>query len=75
VHEFDLLKYLIQNKGRVIDRHELLDNVWGKDVVVSPRTVDTHMANLRKKIKDDPKQSRLIISIRGVGYKFRQGET
>ncbi len=70
VHEFDLLKYLIQNRGRVIDRHELLDEVWGKDVVVSPRTVDTHMANLRKKIEDDPKQSRLIISIRGVGYKF-----
>jgi two-component system alkaline phosphatase synthesis response regulator PhoP len=72
-HEFGLLKYLIQNKGRVIDRYELLDEVWGKDVVVSLRTVDTHMANLRKKIEDDPARPRLIISIRGVGYKFISG--
>ena len=72
-HEFGLLKYLIQNKDRVIDRYELLDEVWGKDVVVSHRTVDTHMANLRKKIEDDPNRSRLIISIRGIGYKFSSG--
>ena len=72
-HEFGLLKYLIQNRGRVIDRYELLDEVWGKDVVVSHRTVDTHMANLRKKIEDDPNRSRLIISIRGIGYKFSSG--
>ncbi|KPL16501.1 MAG: chemotaxis protein CheY [Bacteroides sp. SM1_62] len=70
-HEFGLLKYLIQNRGRAIDRYELLEEVWGKDVVVSLRTVDTHMANLRKKIEDDNDSSRLIISIRGVGYKFR----
>ena len=69
-HEFGLLKYLIQNRGRVVNRDELLDEVWGKDVVVSIRTVDTHVANLRKKLEDDPKLSRLIISIRGVGYKF-----
>ena len=72
-HEFGLLKYFIQNRGRVIDRHELLDEVWGKDVVVSLRTVDTHMANLRKKIEGDPNKSRLIVSIRGVGYKFSSG--
>jgi DNA-binding response OmpR family regulator len=72
-HEFGLLKYLILNKGRVIDRYELLEEVWGKDVVVSLRTVDTHMANLRKKIEDDADRSRLIISIRGVGYKFFSG--
>jgi DNA-binding response OmpR family regulator len=69
-HEFGLLKYLIEHRGRVIDRHELLDEVWGTDVVVSPRTVDTHMANLRKKIEDNTDGSRSIISIRGVGYKF-----
>ena len=72
-HEFGLLKYLIQNRGQVIDRNELLDKVWGKDVFVTPHTVDTHMANLRKKIEDDPSQPRLIISIRGVGYKFIAG--
>jgi len=69
-HEFGLLKYLIQNRERVIERDELLEEVWGKDVVVSVRTIDTHMANLRKKLEDDANQSRFIISMRGVGYKF-----
>lgn len=69
-HEFGLLKYLIQNRGQVINRDELLDNVWGKDVFVTPHTVDTHMANLRKKIEDDPSRPGFIISIRSVGYKF-----
>jgi DNA-binding response OmpR family regulator len=69
-HEFELLKYLIRNRGQVINRDELLNEVWGKDVFVTPHTVDTHMANLRKKIEDDPSQPRFIISIRGVGFKF-----
>jgi DNA-binding response OmpR family regulator len=69
-HEFGLLRYLIHNRERVIERDELLAEVWGKDVVVSVRTIDTHMANLRKKLEDDAKQSRFIISMRGVGYKF-----
>lgn len=69
-HEFELLKYLIRNKGQVINRDELLNEVWGKDVFVTPHTVDTHMANLRKKIEDDPSSPRFIKSIRGVGYKF-----
>jgi DNA-binding response OmpR family regulator len=72
-HEFELLKYLILNRGKVIKRDELLDEVWGKDVFVTPHTIDTHMANLRKKIEDDPSRSRWIISIRGVGYKFIAG--
>jgi len=72
-HEFGLLKYLIKNRGRVIDRDELLDEVWGNDVNVGPRTVDTHMANLRKKIEDNPSEPRLIFSVRGVGYKMVSG--
>ena len=72
-HEFGLLKYLIQNRERVIDRDELLDEVWGNDVMVGPRTVDTHMANLRKKIEDNPSNPKLIISVRGVGYKIVSG--
>jgi len=47
-----------------------VDEVWGKDVYVTPHTVDTHMANIRKKIEDDPSKPQFIISIRGVGYKF-----
>jgi len=71
--EFELLKYLIRNRGRVINRDELLDEVWGKDVFVTLRTVDTHIANLRNKIENDPSKPKLIISIRGVGYKFIPG--
>jgi DNA-binding response OmpR family regulator len=70
LHEFEILKYLIRNRGRVINRDELLDEVWGKDVIVSPRTVDTHMANLRKKIEDEADNPQLIISVRGIGYKI-----
>ena len=73
VHEFGLLKYLIQNKGRAINRDELLDEVWGKKVVVTPRVVDTHIANLRKKIEDDPAQPKLIVSVHGFGYRFFDG--
>jgi len=69
-HEFELLKYLVHNRGQVVRRNELLDEVWGKDVFVTPHTIDTHMANLRKKIENDPSNPRFIISIRGIGYKF-----
>jgi len=69
-HEFELLKYLISERGHVVKRNELLDEVWGKDVFVTPHTIDTHMANLRKKIENDPSNPRFIISIRGIGYKF-----
>lgn len=70
MHEFELLKYLINNRDRVIDRDELLDEVWGQEVVVSIRTIDTHMTNLRKKLGDHAKQGKYIISKRGVGYRF-----
>ena len=69
-YEFGLLKYLIENRERVLDREELLENVWGTDVIVAPRTIDTHMANLRKKLEDHPSEPRLILSVRGVGYKI-----
>ena len=72
-YEFALLKYLIRNRGRVVERDEILDEVWGKDIVVSIRTIDTHMANLRKKIEKEHGQSGLIKSIRGVGYIFTAG--
>ena len=69
-HEFGLLRYLVMNRGNVISREELLDEVWGKDVYVTPHTIDTHMANIRKKIEDDTAKPQYIISIRSVGYKF-----
>jgi len=69
--EFQMLKLLIQRKEQVLSRDYFLDKVWGEDnTFVSFRTVDSHIANIRKKIEDDPSNPRHIISIRGVGYKF-----
>jgi two-component system alkaline phosphatase synthesis response regulator PhoP len=71
--EFQMLKIFIQRKGEVISRDDFLDKIWGEDnMVVSFRTVDSHMANIRKKIEDDPSEPKHIISIRGVGYKFTE---
>jgi DNA-binding response OmpR family regulator len=69
--EFHMLKFIIQNKGRVLSRDDFLDRIWGEDnVSVSFRTVDSHIANIRKKIEDDQADPKHILSIRGVGYKF-----
>lgn len=68
--EFALVKLLMQNAGQVIKRDDILNRVWGEEVYVTPRTVDTHVANLRRKIEDDSEQSHWISGIRGVGYKF-----
>jgi len=68
--EFSLLHFLVQNKDQVISRDTILDEVWGKDVYIQPRTVDKHIAELRKKIEDDPSSPKHIIGVRGVGYKF-----
>ena len=69
--QFQILKLLIQKKGEVLSRDELLDEVWGRDNVwISHRTIDSHIVNIRKKIEDDPSHPDRILSIRGVGYKF-----
>ncbi len=69
--EFHMLKLLIQRKGQVLSRDDFLDRIWGEDnVSVSFRTVDSHIANIRKKIEDDPSSPRHIVSVRSVGYKF-----
>jgi DNA-binding response OmpR family regulator len=69
--EFHVLKLLVERKGEVLRRDDFLDRIWGEDnVLVSSRTVDSHIANIRRKIEDDPSSPRHILSIRGVGYKF-----
>lgn len=68
--EFALFHFLVQNKGRVVHRNEVLDSVWGKDVYVDARTVDKHISLLRKKFEDDPQEPKYILGVRGVGYKF-----
>ncbi len=68
--EFDLMKLLMQHAGHVLKRDDILRRIWGEEVYVTPRTVDTHIANLRRKIEDDPERLHWITGIRGAGYKF-----
>jgi len=69
--EFALLHFLIKNKDQVVSRDSILDNVWGDEVYVYPRTVDTHIVHLRKKIEDDAENPKFIIGVRSIGYKFK----
>jgi two-component system, OmpR family, alkaline phosphatase synthesis response regulator PhoP len=68
--EFELLKILLQNRGRVLSRNHLLDKIWGYEYYGETRTVDVHIRHLRKKIEDESKGERYIETIRGVGYKI-----
>ncbi len=73
--EFDLLQVLAEHPGWVYSRELLLERVWGYEYLGDSRVVDVHVANLRKKIGDDSSSPRFIATIRGVGYKFRKGES
>lgn len=68
--EFELLRFLVQNSNRVLSRDQLLDRVWGGETFVTPRTVDVHIRRLRKAVEEDDRKPRLILTLRGVGYKF-----
>jgi DNA-binding response OmpR family regulator len=68
--EFEILRLLIRNRGEVVTRNQILDVVWGGDSSISPRTVDTHVMNLRRKIEGDPTAPQVIQSIYGEGYRL-----
>lgn len=68
--EFELLRFLVQNPNRVLSRDQLLDRIWGDETFVTPRTVDVHIRRLRKAIEEDDSRPKLILTLRGVGYKF-----
>jgi DNA-binding response OmpR family regulator len=68
--EFDLLALLVRRAGDAISRDEFLDEIWGTDVHVTHRTVDTHVSALRRKIEPDPDAPAFIVGVRGVGYRF-----
>jgi len=70
--EFDLLLALVRRRGVVASRHELMREVWGHRVEVVSRTVDTHIAELRRKLEDDPSQPRHILTVRKAGYRLQQ---
>ena len=70
LREFELLKFFVQYPYRVFSRSQILDRVWGSDVYVEPRTVDVHIRRLRQRIERDDATPALILTVRGVGYKF-----
>ncbi|NMD43148.1 MAG: response regulator transcription factor [Firmicutes bacterium] len=70
--EFALLSFLASNAGRVYSRGQLLEQIWGYNYYGDERTVDVHIRHLREKIEEDPGNPRLILTVWGSGYKFRE---
>ncbi len=68
--ELKLLAAFVRHRGRTLTRATLLDEVWGPGTYVTDRVVDTHIANLRKKIEPEPGEPRYLLSVRGLGYRF-----
>jgi two-component system response regulator RegX3 len=68
--EFELLEFLVRNSGRVLTRTQLIDRIWGSDYFGDTKTLDVHIKRLRAKIEKDPANPVLILTIRGLGYKF-----
>jgi DNA-binding response OmpR family regulator len=69
--EFELLRTLAANPGRVFSRRVLLENLWGGAEFRDPRTIDVHVRHLREKIERDPREPEYIFTMRGAGYRFR----
>jgi DNA-binding response OmpR family regulator len=69
-HEFKLLRAFVAHRGKVVPHDVLISDVWGPDVFLGDRVIYTHINNLRQKIEADPSKPRLIVGVRGVGYRF-----
>ena len=72
--EFEILAALAGSPGRVFTREALLEQVWGDSTYRDPRTVDVHIRHLREKLERDPKNPEYLFTVRGVGYRFRDGD-
>ena len=68
--EFELLELLLRNAGRVLTRGQLIDRVWGADYFGDTKTLDVHIKRIRSKIEVDPSQPTLLLTVRGLGYRF-----
>lgn len=71
LREFELLQYLMENRGHVFSRDQLLNNIWGIDYAGETRTVDVHIRHLRQKLSDGNGEDKYIETIRGKGYKVK----
>ena len=69
-----LLRYFIAHQGDVLPRHQILEDVWDQNADVTTRTIDNFVLRLRKLIEPDPARPRYILSVRGTGYRFINGE-
>jgi len=68
--EFELLELLLRNAGRVLTRGQLIDRIWGADYFGDTKTLDVHIKRIRSKIEVDPSQPVLLLTVRGLGYRF-----
>ena len=68
--EFELLEYLLRNAGRVLTRGQLIDRVWGADYFGDTKTLDVHIKRIRSKIEDKPSDPTMLVTVRGLGYRF-----
>ena len=68
--EFELLELLMRNAGRVLTRGQLIDRVWGADYFGDTKTLDVHIKRIRSKIEPDPSEPALLVTVRGLGYRF-----
>lgn len=69
-NEFDILKTLVTNKGKVLSRDQLIDKLYGNEFSGFDRTIDVHIKNIRKKIETDTKNPKYVVTVLKVGYKF-----
>ncbi|HCV35266.1 MAG TPA: DNA-binding response regulator, partial [Acidimicrobiaceae bacterium] len=69
LREFELLALLMENAGRVLTRDMLIDRIWGFDYVGDTKTLDVHVKRIRSRIEEDPRNPKLVVTVRGVGYK------
>lgn len=68
--EFKLLRVFLEHRGRVLTIDELLQEVWGRDAVLTDRVIYTHVNNLRNKLEENPQKPKFLIGVRGIGYRF-----
>jgi len=68
--EFELLEVLMRNAGRVLTRGQLIDRVWGSDYFGDTKTLDVHVKRIRSRIEEDPGSPRMLMTVRGLGYRF-----